>query len=90
MQTDSDKRWESTMATGLVIGLIIGVILGVLGALSLRSHQDRSGAVDRARLQAERDAALESAERERLQRVAERYLHRPGRSDVAGALRRLR
>jgi len=72
VQTDSDKRWESTMATGLVIGLIIGVFLGVLGALSLRSHQDRSGAVDRARLQAERDAALESAERERLQRVAER------------------
>ncbi len=60
------------MAIGLVIGLIVGVLLGALGTVALMGRRDSGGAIDRARLQAERDAALEAAERERAQRVSDR------------------
>ena len=60
------------MAIGLLLGLAIGIVMGVLVTMVMRSRRDSTGAIDRAHLQAERDAALSDAERERARRLAER------------------
>ena len=57
---------------GLLVGLVLGVVVGVLATMVTRSRRDSTGAIERAHLQAERDAALSEAERERDRRVAER------------------
>ncbi len=60
------------MAIGLLLGLAIGIVMGVLVTMVMRSRRDSTGAIERAHLQAERDAALSDAERERARRLAER------------------